>query len=92
MTFLMNSSYSKIYSIDSNILKHLNSSGKETTSLQTWSRASQITSDFVGLRLKIHNGKEFFPIVITNEMVGHKLGEFALTRARYVFKKKKKKK
>lgn len=61
-------------------------------SVKTWSRSSTICSDFVGLRFRIHNGKEFIPIVISSDMVGHKLGEFVPTRVRYEFKKKKKKK
>lgn len=65
---------------------------KKSSSLKTWSRSSTIISDFVGLRFRIHDGKDFFPLLITPEMVGSKLGEFAPTRARYEFKKKKKKK
>lgn len=61
-------------------------------SLKTWSRSSTIISYFVGLRFRVYNGKIFFPLVITPEMVGYKLGEFVATRARYEFKKKKKKK
>lgn len=57
-----------------------------------WSRSSTIVADFVGLRFRLHNGKTFFPLVIGRDMVGYKFGEFVPTRARYEFKKKKKKK
>ena len=66
--------------------------GQNSFSVRTWSRASTISSDFVGLRFRVHNGKHFFPVVVTPDMVGHKLGEFAPTRIKYEFKKKKKKK
>lgn len=48
--------------------------------IETWSRRSTILPEFVGLTFAIHNGKKFLPIFITENMVGHKLGEFALTR------------
>ena len=48
--------------------------------IKTWSRDSSIIPDFVGLSFLIHNGKSFIPITISEEMVGHKLGEFAPTR------------
>lgn len=48
--------------------------------IKTWSRGSLITPDFVGLTLAVHNGKQFIPVFITENMVGHKLGEFAPTR------------
>ena len=48
--------------------------------IKTWSRRSTITPDFVGLNLNVHNGKQFLPVYITENMVGHKLGEFAPTR------------
>ena len=52
--------------------------------IKTWSRRSTITPDFVGLTFTVHNGKVFNPVFVTENMVGHKLGEFSLTR---VFKK-----
>ena len=55
------------------------SSGKKSV-IKTWSRASMITPDFVGLTIAVHNGNKFIPIYITENMVGHKLGEFAPTR------------
>lgn len=48
--------------------------------IKTWSRASTITPDFVGLTIAVHNGKAFIPVYVTENMVGHKLGEFAPTR------------
>ena len=48
--------------------------------LKTWSRRSVISPDFVGHTLAVHNGRKFLPVYITENMVGHKLGEFAPTR------------
>ena len=48
--------------------------------IKTWSRRSMITPDMVGLTLAVHNGRQHVPIFVTENMVGHKLGEFALTR------------
>jgi len=48
--------------------------------IRTWSRRSQITPEFVGLNIEIHNGKGFVPVHMTENMVGHRLGEFAQTR------------
>ena len=48
--------------------------------IKTWSRASMITPDFVGLNFAVHNGKTFIPVYVTENMVGHKLGEFSPTR------------
>ena len=53
--------------------------GKKTV-IKTWSRASVITPDFVGLTIAVHNGNKFIPVYATENMVGHKLGEFAPTR------------
>ena len=50
------------------------------TVIKTWSRASMITPDFVGQTIAVHNGRQFIPVYITENMVGHKLGEFAPTR------------
>ena len=47
---------------------------------KTWSRRSTITPDFVGLTIAVHNGKQHIPVYVSENMVGHKLGEFALTR------------
>jgi small subunit ribosomal protein S19 len=48
--------------------------------IRTWSRSSTVTPDFVGHTLAVHNGNKFIPIFVTENMVGHKLGEFAPTR------------
>ncbi len=48
--------------------------------IKTWSRRSTILPDFVGMTFAVHNGKKFVPVYVTENMVGHKLGEFALTR------------
>ena len=54
-------------------------SGKKTV-IKTWSRASMISPDFVGQTIAVHNVKTFVPVYVTENMVGHKLGEFAPTR------------
>jgi small subunit ribosomal protein S19 len=48
--------------------------------IKTWSRSSTISPDFVGLTIAVHNGKQFIPVYVTENMVGHKLGEFSPTR------------
>jgi small subunit ribosomal protein S19 len=48
--------------------------------IKTWARRSTILPDFVGLTFAVHNGRKFIPVYVTENMVGHKLGEFALTR------------
>ena len=60
-------------------VKTLNETGKKEV-VKTYSRRSTIFPDFVGHTIAVHNGKEFIPVYITEDMVGHKLGEFALTR------------
>jgi small subunit ribosomal protein S19 len=50
------------------------------TVIKTWSRSSMIVPDMVGLTIGVHNGKSFIPVYVTENMVGHKLGEFAPTR------------
>jgi small subunit ribosomal protein S19 len=55
-------------------------SGEQKRPIKTWSRNSTVIPDFVGHSFLIHNGKSFIPITISEEMVGHKLGEFAATR------------
>jgi len=57
----------------------MNESGKNTV-VKTWSRASMITPDFVGKTIAVHNGRQFIPVFITENMVGHKLGEFSPTK------------
>jgi small subunit ribosomal protein S19 len=48
--------------------------------IKTWSRRSTITPDFVGITLSVHNGRKFLPVYVTENMVGHKVGEFSPTR------------
>jgi small subunit ribosomal protein S19 len=60
--------------------------------IKTWSRKSTIIPDFVGFSFLIYNGKKFIPITVSEDMVGHKFGEFAMTRKRALHKKKVKKK
>ena len=60
-------------------VQKLNESGKKEV-IKTWSRRSTIYPDFIGHTFAVHNGKEFIPVYVTEDMVGHKLGEFALTR------------
>ncbi len=53
---------------------------KSNKVIKTWSRRSTIIPDFIGLTFAVHNGKKFIPVYVTDQMVGHKLGEFAATR------------
>ena len=68
--------------VDSTLLKKaqaVSSSGKKEV-IKTWSRRSTILPQFVGLTFGVHNGRKFIPVSITENMVGHKLGEFSPTR------------
>ena len=68
--------------IDHNVEKKvvsMNDSGKKSV-IKTWSRRSMISPDFVGHTFAVHNGNKFIPVYVTENMVGHKLGEFAPTR------------
>tara|TARA_B100000925_G_C21920057_1_gene435435 strand:+ start:685 stop:963 length:279 start_codon:yes stop_codon:yes gene_type:complete len=58
-----------------------NSESSKKTVIKTWSRSSLITPDFVGQTIAVHNGKQFIPVYISENMVGHKLGEFSPTRS-----------
>ena len=64
------------------LLKKVNKNveGNKKEVIKTWSRASMIIPDFVGQTIAVHNGKQFVPVYITENMVGHKLGEFSPTR------------
>ncbi len=66
------------FKLENRILE-MNDSGKKSV-LKTWSRRSVISPDFVGHTIAVHNGNKFIPVYITENMVGHKLGEFAPTR------------
>ncbi len=57
----------------------MNESGKKAV-VKTWARASMISPDFVGHTIAVHNGNKFIPVYVTENMVGHKLGEFSPTR------------
>ena len=68
--------------VDSHVTSKVNAAnaaGKKAP-IKTWSRRSMVTPDFVGTTFAIHNGKQFIPVYISENMVGHKLGEFAPTR------------
>ena len=60
-------------------VKKLNAEGKKEV-IKTWSRSSTIFPEFVGHTFGVHNGHKFIPVYVTEDMVGHKLGEFSLTR------------
>ncbi len=60
-------------------VQELNNTGKKEV-IKTWSRRSTIYPDFIGHTFAVHNGHEFIPVYVTEDMVGHKLGEFAQTR------------
>ena len=66
------------YKLDKKLMANVES-GKKTV-VKTWSRASMISPDFVGQTIAVHNGKTFIPVYVTENMVGHKLGEFSPTR------------
>ena len=60
-------------------VQKLNEDNKKEV-IKTWSRSSTIYPDFIGHTFAVHNGKDFIPVFVTEDMVGHKLGEFAMTR------------
>jgi small subunit ribosomal protein S19 len=68
--------------IDLHLLKKVEAAveKKERRPIKTWSRRSTIFPDFVGLTIAVHNGRQHVPVLVTEDMVGHKLGEFAPTR------------
>ncbi|MGI6320169.1 MAG: 30S ribosomal protein S19 [Bacteroidales bacterium] len=66
------------YKLEKRVIEAQESQKKGT--IKTWSRASMITPDFVGLTIAVHNGNKFIPVYVSENMVGHKLGEFAPTR------------
>ncbi|HDP35080.1 MAG TPA: 30S ribosomal protein S19 [Candidatus Hydrogenedentes bacterium] len=75
-------SLKKGYFIDDHLLQKVLKQQRERDRrvIKTWSRRSTIIPDMVGLTLAVHNGKSFIPVFVTENMVGHKLGEFAPTR------------
>jgi small subunit ribosomal protein S19 len=68
--------------VDAHLQKKIEtaSAGKDKRPIKTWSRRSTILPDFIGLTIAVHNGKQHVPVYVTEQMVGHKLGEFAMTR------------
>jgi len=67
--------------VDPKLLKKISKIKPEDKAvIKTWSRDSQISPEMIGYTLGVHNGKDFIPVKITEEMVGHRLGEFSLTR------------
>ena len=78
----MSRSIKKGFFVDVHLLKKVEAAQatNDRKPIQTWSRRSTITPDFVGLNLNVHNGKSFLPVYVTENMVGHKLGEFSPTR------------
>ena len=67
------------YKLNKKVEKNIE--GNKKTVIKTWSRSSMITPDFVGQTIAVHNGKQFIPVYITENMVVHKLGEFYPTRS-----------
>ncbi|MET0169266.1 MAG: 30S ribosomal protein S19 [Aliihoeflea sp.] len=68
--------------VDGHLLKKVETAQatRDKKPIKTWSRRSMILPDFIGLTIAVHNGKQHVPVYINENMVGHKLGEFALTR------------
>jgi small subunit ribosomal protein S19 len=75
-------SIKKGYFVDYHLMEKIQKASKSGARkpIKTWSRRSTITPEFVGNTFEVHNGKAFIPVYVTENMVGHKLGEFALTR------------
>jgi small subunit ribosomal protein S19 len=71
--------------VDDSLMKKVNRAIKENSHqvIKTWSRRSTVFPEFIGLTFAVHNGKKFVPVFITEDMVGHKLGEFSPTRLFY---------
>jgi len=78
--------------VDEKLMKKvlkLKESGERHKPIKTWARACSITPEMVGLTFEVHNGRKHLPVFVTESMVGHKLGEFALTRTFRAHAKKK---
>ena len=71
--------------VDDHLLKKVMKAKDEGSRkvIQTWSRRSDIVPEMIGMTLAVHNGKKFIPVYVTENMVGHKLGEFSPTRTYY---------
>jgi len=88
-------SVKKGFFVDYSLLNKVDTAKKEgklNKVIKTWSRRSTIIPDFIGLTFAVHNGKKFIPVYVTDNMVGHKLGEFSLTRTYHGHGADKKKK
>jgi len=68
--------------VDAHLMKKVDTAltNKDKRPIKTWSRRSTVVPEFIGLTIAVHNGKQHVPVYINENMVGHKLGEFALTR------------
>jgi small subunit ribosomal protein S19 len=68
--------------VDDHLIKKVDSAraSNDKRPIKTWSRRSTVLPDFIGLTIAVHNGKQHIPVYVSENMVGHKLGEFALTR------------
>lgn len=66
------------FKLEKKVLANVEANRKDV--IKTWSRASMISPDFVGQTIAVHNGRQFIPVFVTENMVGHKLGEFSPTR------------
>jgi small subunit ribosomal protein S19 len=68
--------------IDGHLIKKIQTAvaAGDKKPIKTWSRRSTVIPDFIGLTIAVHNGKQHIPVYVTENMVGHKLGEFSLTR------------
>ena len=70
--------------VDTHLLKKVeaiaNDSNKASKVIKTWSRRSTVVPEFIGITFAVHNGKKFIPVYVTDNMIGHKLGEFSITR------------
>ncbi|MEW6163997.1 MAG: 30S ribosomal protein S19 [Pseudomonadota bacterium] len=68
--------------VDDHLLKKVDAAraSNDKRPIKTWSRRSTVLPDFIGLTIAVHNGKQHIPVYVSENMVGHKLGEFALTR------------
>jgi small subunit ribosomal protein S19 len=75
----MTRSLKKGYFLDPRLMRKL-VNAKPSVSIKTWARGCDISPEMVGFTFEVHNGKIFIPVFVTEDMVGHKLGEFSLTR------------
>ena len=76
--------------VDSYLMKKVEKMGEKKQVIKTWSRRSTIFPEFIGHTFAVYNGKKHIPVYVTDEMIGHKLGEFAPTRTFYGHGKDKK--